>query len=139
MAALFEYKAVNPSHGGVDEENCLFLHLQEGAKVAGRALGQQVPRQYCQALKDHRDQGVRRQSWFLALFQESHAEAQLLQMDTAGWGSLGGLGHSCICVPSNQEAVPRPCYKGEELVCGTGDSSRTDLCPRGCIPCSDRT
>lgn len=27
--------------------------------------------------------------------------------------------------------------KGEELVSGTGDSSRTDLCPRGCIPCSD--
>lgn len=69
-------------------------------------------------------------------------------MGTAGWGSLGGLVPVFILRPPVDSPVPvsPPSQgsgkgyvrnKGEELVSGTGDSSRTDLCPMGCIPCSD--
>lgn len=40
--------------------------------------------------------------------------------------------------PPNQETVARAVLQtSAELVSGSGDSSRTDLCPTGCIPCSD--
>lgn len=48
-------------------------------------------------------------------------------------------GQSCTCVPSESgdSGKGHVTNTAEELVSGTADSSRTDRCPTGCIPCSN--